>query len=126
MDVDGAVKREGILPSSWPGEVDARMIIFQRRNGRWEDTCPDEGKIDMWGTYVDQDENCREYSVDNVDSLHPHRTDCDENQQAILDHNGARVLTQCNNTVGSLVAEFAIKIDGEWREYRDGEPLVVY
>ena len=53
---------------------------------------------------------------DNVDSLHPHRTDCDENQQAILDHNGARVLTQCNNTVGSLVAEFAIRIDGESTE----------
>jgi len=41
-----------------------RLIIFQRRNGSWEDTCPDERKIDMWGTYVDQDENCREYSVD--------------------------------------------------------------
>lgn len=127
FDVDGAVKRDDIGPSAFPGEVAARMIIFKRRNnGRFDDTCPDEGRIDVWGTYVDKDENCAEYGTANQPSLHPHRTDCDENQQAFLDHNGARVLTICSNPVGSLVADFSIKVDGEWRSCGNGEPLVIY
>jgi len=129
IDVEGAVTKDGIGLWSFPGEIKSKMIIYRRENGSsgsWKKRCPDEARMDMWGTWKNKDENCKTYHAKDYNELHSHRTDCDDNQQISLDANGARILKVCDTYDGSMVSAFSIKVDGEWKEYDNGKPLVVY